>query len=58
MQLLGFLGGQGHHPLPGANVMVRDLDLLPHDRVDNRRLEVVADDLHGGSAAGHRHHHR
>ena len=26
-----------------TNVMVRDLDLLPHDRVDNRRLEVVAD---------------
>ena len=34
-----------------TNVMVRDLDLLPHDRVDNRRLEVVADglSLHGGA---------
>ena len=31
--------------------MVRDLDLLPHDGVDNRRLEVVADGLclHGGA---------
>ena len=38
---------------PGVrtNVMVRDLDPLPRDRVDNRRLEVVADglSLHGGA---------
>ena len=34
-----------------TNVFVRDLDFLPHDRVDNRRLEVVADGfpLHGGA---------
>ena len=28
-----------------TNLMVRDSDLLPHDRVDTRRLEVVADGL-------------
>ena len=28
-----------------TNVMVRDMDLVPNDRVDNRRLEVVADGL-------------
>ena len=38
-------------------VMVKDLDLLTHDRVDNRRLEVIADPLLAwGSATGHRHH--
>ena len=25
--------------------MVREMDLVPNDRVDNRRLEVVADGL-------------
>ena len=37
-----------------TNVMVRDLDLLPMDRVDARRLEVVADGLplfHGAQVA-------
>ena len=35
----------------GTNVMVRDLDLWPPHRIDNRRLEVVADGLplHGGA---------
>ena len=28
-----------------TNVMVRDMDLVPNDRIDNRRLEVVADGL-------------
>ena len=34
-----------------TNVMVRDLDLWPPHRIDNRRLEVVADGLplHGGA---------
>ena len=37
-----------------TNVMVRDLDLLPMDHVDARRLEVVADGLplfHGAQVA-------
>ena len=67
---VGFLGGRvsflitqlrGSAKKTGArvrtNVMVRDLYLLPHDRVDSRRLEVVADGLPAwGSAAGNRHH--
>ena len=34
-----------------SNVFVRDLDLLQHNVVDSRRLEVVADGLplHGGA---------
>ena len=28
-----------------TNVMVRDMDFLPNDSIDNRRLEVVADGL-------------
>ena len=28
-----------------TNVMVREMDLVPNDRVDNRRFEVVADGL-------------
>ena len=28
-----------------TNVMVRDMDLVPNDRIDNRRLEVAADGL-------------
>ena len=34
-----------------SNVFVRDLDLLQHNVVDTRRLEVVADGLplHGGA---------
>ena len=37
-----------------TNVMVRDLDLVPQERVDGRRLEVVADGLplfHGAQLA-------
>ena len=37
-----------------TNVMLRDLDLLPQDRPDTRRLEVVADGLplhHGAQLA-------
>ena len=39
-----------------TNVMVRDLDLVPQERVDGRRLEVVADGLplfHGAQLAVH-----
>ena len=34
-----------------TNVMVRDMDLQPHDRLDTRRLEVVADgpSMRGGA---------
>ena len=34
-----------------TNVFVRDMDLAQHDRMDGRRLEVVADGLplHGGA---------
>ena len=38
----------------GTNIMVRDMDLLPQDRQDGRRLEVVADGLplfHGAQLA-------
>ena len=37
-----------------TNVMVRDLDLVPQERVDGRRREVVADGLplfHGAQLA-------
>ena len=37
-----------------TNVMVRDLDLMPQERVDGRRLEVVEDGLpllHGAELA-------
>ena len=38
-----------------TNVLVQDMDLLPHRQVDNRRLEVVVDGLPTvqGSATGH-----
>ena len=34
-----------------TNVMVKDMDLLSRDRLDTRKLEVVADglSLHGGA---------
>ena len=38
----------------GTNIMVRDMDLLPQDHQDGRRLEVVADGLplfHGAQLA-------
>ena len=38
----------------GTDIMVRDMDLLPQDRQDGRRLEVVADGLplfHGAQLA-------
>ena len=41
----------GKHARVSTNVMLRDLDLLPQDRPDTRRLEVVADGLplHNGA---------
>ena len=47
----GFAVRQGR---VGTNIMVRDMDLLPQDHQDGRRLEVVADGLplfHGAQLA-------